>query len=155
MGISMDKFDQHLLELLQQDGRLSTVELAERVGLSASPCARRLKKLEQQGVIEGYSALLNRQKIGIAMTVFVEVSLSNHQAQSIDKFESEIVEMKQVVSCHVVSGAYDYLLEVVSQDLNDYELFIRQLQCVDNVKDIHTHMAMRQVKGRASLPILN
>ncbi|NOI67467.1 Lrp/AsnC family transcriptional regulator [Vibrio sp. 99-8-1] len=151
----MDKFDQHLLELLQQDGRLSTVELAERVGLSASPCARRLKKLEQQGVIEGYSALLNRQKIGIAMTVFVEVSLSNHQAQSIDKFESEIVEMKQVVSCHVVSGAYDYLLEVVSQDLNDYELFIRQLQCVDNVKDIHTHMAMRQVKGRASLPILN
>ncbi|WP_317917240.1 Lrp/AsnC family transcriptional regulator [Vibrio sp. MACH09] len=151
----MDKFDQHLLELLQQDGRLSTVELAERVGLSASPCARRLKKLEQQGVIEGYSALLNRQKIGIAMTVFVEVSLSNHQAQSIDKFEAEIVEMKQVVSCHVVSGAYDYLLEVVSQDLNDYELFIRQLQCVDNVKDIHTHMAMRQVKGRASLPILN
>lgn len=155
MGISMDKFDQHLLELLQQDGRLSTVELAERVGLSASPCARRLKKLEQQGVIEGYSALLNRQKVGIAMTVFVEVSLSNHQAQSIDKFESEIVEMKQVVSCHVVSGAYDYLLEVVSQDLNDYELFIRQLQCVENVKDIHTHMAMRQVKGRASLPILN
>ncbi len=150
----MDKFDRHLLSLLQKDGRLTTVELAERVGLSASPCARRLKKLEDQGVIEGYCASLNRKKIGIAMTVFVEVSLSNHQAASIDDFESAISDMDEIVSCHVVSGAYDYLLEVISKDLNDYEDFTRKLQCLNNVKDIHTHLAMRQVKGNSPLPIL-
>lgn len=150
----MDKFDRHLLALLQKDGKLTTVELAERVGLSATPCTRRVKKLEEQGVIEHYSAQLSREKIGIGMTVFVEVSLSNHQASSIDLFESEMGSMQQIVSCYVVSGGYDYLLEVVSHNLKDYEQFIRQLQCLDNVKDIHTHMAMRQIKTRSPLPIL-
>ncbi|TOP14486.1 AsnC family transcriptional regulator, partial [Vibrio parahaemolyticus] len=123
----MDKIDRQLLHLIQKDATLTTAELADQVGLSASPCARRLKRLEQEGVISGYRAMISRGAVGIAMTVFVEVSLNNHQASSIDEFETAIVDMDEVISCHVVSGAYDYLLEVVSKDLPGYESFTRKL----------------------------
>ncbi|ELA8089496.1 TPA: Lrp/AsnC family transcriptional regulator [Vibrio parahaemolyticus] len=149
----MDKIDRQLLHLIQKDATLTTAELADQVGLSASPCARRLKRLEQEGVISGYRAMISRGAVGIAMTVFVEVSLNNHQASSIDEFEAAIVDMDEVISCHVVSGAYDYLLEVVSKDLPGYESFTRKLQRLENVKDIHTHLAIRQVKGNGCLPI--
>ncbi|ARC21118.1 Lrp/AsnC family transcriptional regulator [Vibrio parahaemolyticus] len=149
----MDKIDRQLLHLIQKDATLTTAELADQVGLSASPCARRLKRLEQEGVIRGYRAMISRGAVGIAMTVFVEVSLNNHQASSIDEFETAIVDMDEVISCHVVSGAYDYLLEVVSKDLPGYESFTRKLQRLENVKDIHTHLAIRQVKGNGCLPI--
>ncbi|TON88899.1 Lrp/AsnC family transcriptional regulator, partial [Vibrio parahaemolyticus] len=139
----MDKIDRQLLHLIQKDATLTTAELADQVGLSASPCARRLKRLEQEGVISGYRAMISRGAVGIAMTVFVEVSLNNHQASSIDEFETAIVDMDEVISCHVVSGAYDYLLEVVSKDLPGYESFTRKLQRLENVKDIHTHLAIR------------
>ncbi|EPN5002457.1 AsnC family transcriptional regulator [Vibrio parahaemolyticus] len=149
----MDKIDRQLLHLIQKDATLTTAELADQVGLSASPCARRLKRLEQEGVISGYRAMISRGAVGIAMTVFVEVSLNNHQASSIDEFETAIVDMDEVISCHVVSGAYDYLLEVVSKELPGYESFTRKLQRLENVKDIHTHLAIRQVKGNGCLPI--
>ncbi|EHK2862256.1 Lrp/AsnC family transcriptional regulator [Vibrio parahaemolyticus] len=149
----MDKIDRQLLHLIQKDATLTTAELADQVGLSASPCARRLKRLEQEGVISGYRAMISRGAVGIAMTVFVEVSLNNHQSSSIDEFETAIVDMDEVISCHVVSGAYDYLLEVVSKDLPGYESFTRKLQRLENVKDIHTHLAIRQVKGNGCLPI--
>ncbi|MGC9402115.1 Lrp/AsnC family transcriptional regulator [Vibrio genomosp. F10] len=150
----MDRIDRRILELIQQQGRLSTADLADKVGLSASPCARRLKKLEDEGVIDSYNASLNKGKLGIGMTVFVEVSLNNHQAGSIDGFEQAMCESKEVINCHVVSGAYDYLLEVVTKDLEGYEQFTRQLQRIQTVKDIHTHLAIRQVKQGKSLPIL-
>ncbi|MGR5237072.1 Lrp/AsnC family transcriptional regulator [Vibrio alfacsensis] len=149
----MDRIDRQLLNLIQRDATLTTAELAEEVGLSASPCARRIKRLEQEGVICGYRAMLSREKAGIAMTVFVEVSLNNHQASSIDDFELELAEMEEVISCHVVSGAYDYLLEVVNKDLTGYEAFMRKVQRLNNVKDIHSHLAIRQVKGNGNLPI--
>ncbi|MCW8334781.1 Lrp/AsnC family transcriptional regulator [Vibrio sp. SCSIO 43135] len=150
----MDRIDRHILELIQKQGRLPTAELADRVGLSASPCARRLKRLEEEGFITGYSANLDKSKVGVGMTVFVEVSLNNHQANSIDNFEREVNDLDEVTRCHVVSGAYDYLLEVVSKDLTGYEAFIRKLQCLETVKDIHTHLAIRQVKTGIT-PILN
>ncbi len=152
-GFNVDRIDKHLLRLLQKDGRLTNAELAELVGLSASPCARRLKRLEEQGIIDGYRVSLSRKEVGIAMTVFVEVSLNNHQEVSIENFELAVVDMEEVISCHVVSGAYDYLLEVVSPDLTAYETFTRKLQRLTNVKDIHTHLAIRQVKGNTALPI--
>lgn len=149
----MDRIDKKILGLIQEDARLTTAEIADKVGLSASPCARRIKRLEQDGIIAGYHAYLVRDKVGIAMTVFVEVSLNNHQVTSIDHFEQAVVEMEEVVSCHVVSGAYDYLLEVVAKDLTGYEAFTRKLQRLQNVKDIHTHLAIRNVKNSAALPI--
>lgn len=149
----MDRIDRQLVNLVQKDATLTTAELADQVGLSPSPCARRIKRLEQEGVISGYRAIVSRSAVGIAMTVFVEVSLNNHQASSVDEFERAVSEMDEVISCHVVSGAYDYLLEVVSKDLAGYESFTRKLQILENVKDMHTHLAIRQVKGNGSLPI--
>jgi Lrp/AsnC family leucine-responsive transcriptional regulator len=151
----MDRIDRHILMLLQQQGRLSTADLSELVGLSASPCARRLKRLEDEGYIDGYHAVLNKAKIGIAMTIFVEVSLNSHQAASIEDFEQAIADMDEVVNCYIVSGAYDYLLEVVNHDLEGYEQFTRKLHRQENVKDLHTHLAIRQVKGKSTLPIFN
>ncbi|WP_159737124.1 Lrp/AsnC family transcriptional regulator [Vibrio atypicus] len=151
----MDRIDRHILSLLQKDARQSTADIADKVGLSASPCARRIKKLEDDGVISGYRATLNKQEVGIGMTVFVEVSLNNHQANSIEAFEQAVLDMEEVTNCHVVSGAYDYLLEVVSHDLSGYESFTRKLQRLDNVKDIHTHLAIRQVKESREVPIFS
>ncbi|WP_325894732.1 Lrp/AsnC family transcriptional regulator [Grimontia sp. NTOU-MAR1] len=149
----MDRIDKQLLELMQKDARLTTAELAELVGLSPSPCARRIKRLEKEKIVAGYHASLTRDKVGIAMTMFVEVSLNNHQVTSVDDFEHAIGDMQEVVTCHVVSGAYDYLLEVVAKDLSGYEQFTRKLQCLQNVKDIHTQLAIRKVKDRGVLPV--
>ncbi len=149
----MDKIDRHILEVLQKEGRLSTAELAERIGLSPSPCARRLKRLEDEFYIEGYQANVNKAKVGIMLNFFVEVSLSNHQEPSIIAFEKALSEMDEVINGHVVSGSYDYLLEVVSPDLNGYEEFTRKLHKLTSVKDIHTHLSVRKVINKTTLPI--
>jgi len=149
----MNRIDQHILMVLQQEGRLSTADLSDKVGLSPSPCARRLKRLEEEGYIENYQANLNKAKVGIAMTFFVEVRLNDHQATSIDDFEQVISAMQEVINGYIVSGAYDYLLEVVSPDLAGYELFTRKLHRLKSVKDIHTHLSVRQIKAKSALPI--
>lgn len=149
----MDKIDRHILEVLQKEGRLSTAELSERVGLSPSPCARRLKRLEDERYIENYQANINKAKAGIAMSFFVEVSLNNHQEDSIAAFENALSNMDEVINGHVVSGSYDYLLEVVSPNLDGYERFTRKLHKLASVKDIHTHLSVRKVVNKTTLPI--
>ncbi|RSM25244.1 Lrp/AsnC family transcriptional regulator [Aeromonas salmonicida] len=149
----LDRIDLHLLRLLQQDGRLSTVELAEQVGLSASPCARRLRRLEGEGHIQGYRAVLAREKLGLGITIFVNVRLSQHKEPLVDAFEQAVAAMAEVISCHTVSGNYDYLLEVVVPDLPAYEQWIRRLQSQDMVNDISSHFAIRAVKVMGLLPI--
>ena len=149
----LDRIDLHLLRLLQQDGRLSTVELAEQVGLSASPCARRLRRLEGEGHIQGYRAVLAREKLGLGITIFVNVRLSQHKEPLVDAFEQAVAAMAEVISCHTVSGNYDYLLEVVVPDLPAYEQWIRRLQSQDMVTDISSHVAIRAVKVMGPLPI--
>lgn len=149
----MDRIDRRMLEILQKEARISTAELSERVGLSPSPCARRLKYLEDEGYISSYQANLNKEKLGIAMTFFVEVRLQSHQEESITQFENALLEMEEVINGHIVSGAYDYLLEVNSADLAGYESFTRKLHKISSVKDIHTHLSVRQVIAKRSLPI--
>ncbi|ORJ13133.1 Lrp/AsnC family transcriptional regulator [Aeromonas salmonicida] len=149
----LDRIDLHLLRLLQQDGRLSTVELAEQVGLSASPCARRLRRLEGEGHIQGYRAVLAREKLGLGITIFVNVRLSQHKEPLVDAFEQAVAAMAEVINCHTVSGNYDYLLEVVVPDLPAYEQWIRRLQSQDMVNDISCHFAIRAVKVMGPLPI--
>lgn len=149
----MDKIDRHILEVLQKEARLSTAELAERIGLSPSPCARRLKRLEDEGYIENYQANVNKTKAGIAMSFFVEVSLNSHQEDSIATFEKALSDMDEVINGHVVSGSYDYLLEVVSPNLDGYERFTRKLHKLASVKDIHTHLSVRKVIKKTTLPI--
>lgn len=151
----MDNIDRHILEVLQKEGRLSTANLSERVGLSPSPCARRLKRLEDEGYITDYQANLDKKKMGITMTFFVEVSLKDHQEESIEKFELELIDMPEVINSYIVSGSYDYLLHVVSRDLAGYETLTRKLHKINSVKDIHTHLSVREVTAKRSLPIYN
>ncbi|MCV2403524.1 Lrp/AsnC family transcriptional regulator [Marinomonas sp. C2222] len=150
---ALDRIDRHILEVLQKEGRLSTAELSDRVGLSPSPCARRLKRLEDEGYISDYQANLNKAKIGISMTFFVEVSLSNHQEESIQSFERSLNDMEEVINGHIVSGGYDYLLEVAAADLTAYEAFTRKLHKITSVKDIHTHLSVRKIASNKPLPI--
>ncbi|MBL4831190.1 MAG: Lrp/AsnC family transcriptional regulator [Aliivibrio sp.] len=149
----MDRMDVHIIDIVQRDGRLTTTEIAEQVGLSASPCARRLKKLERQGVITGYRATINRKKVGLGVTIFVNVGLSNHQESAISHFENAILKMNEVINAHIVSGANDYLLEVVTTDLEHYEQFMRKLQTLSMVKDINTSLAIRSIKSNAPLEL--
>lgn len=149
----MDRIDKQILKIIQSEGRLSTAELSEQVGLSPSPCARRLKRLEEEGYIESYQARLNKAKVGIGMSFFVDVRLNNHQASSVEDFERDISSIEEAINVHIVSGAYDYLVEVVSKDIAGFEAFTRKLHRLSSVKDFHTHLAVRQVKGNSALPI--
>ncbi|MDC6168892.1 Lrp/AsnC family transcriptional regulator [Paucibacter sp. XJ19-41] len=149
----MDRIDTQLLELLQREGRLTIAELAERVGLSQSPCARRLKRLEDGGLLAGYRAVLDRKTVQLATTVFVNVRLMHHREDAVQQFEAAMQAMAEVISCHVVSGSHDYLLEVVVGELSDYELIVRRLQALPVVQDINSSFAIRSVKSGAPLPL--
>lgn len=149
----MDRIDRHILATLQHDGRISTADLAEKVGLSPSPCARRLKRLEDEGFIQHYQANLEKEKVGINMTFFVEIGLNRHQEDTIESFESALLEMPEVINAHVVSGSFDYLLEVVSPNLQGYEAFTNKLHKLSSVKDIHTHLSVRQLATKRVLPV--
>ena len=152
-GTDMDETDRKILKHLQLDGRLTVADLSERIALSATPCARRLKRLEEIGVITGYRAMINRELVQLGTTVFVGVSLDQHHADVVEHFEAEINAMPEIISCYVVSGEYDYLLEVVSQDILNHEGFLRDLLSRTDVKSLHSCFAMRTVKTGATLPI--
>lgn len=149
----MDKTDLDILSHLQSDGRLTNVALAEEIHLSPSPCLRRVKQLEDSGVIEGYHARIDRQKAGFSMTVFVEVRLKSHAGDKHIVFEKAILAMEDIISAHLVSGIADYRLEVVAVDLQDYERILKALQSLPHVKDIQSHFAIRSVKTAAPLPL--
>jgi Lrp/AsnC family transcriptional regulator, leucine-responsive regulatory protein len=150
----LDAIDQRILETLQANGRLSNVELAERVGLSPSPCLRRVKQLEQAGMIEGYRATLSRAKVGLGLTVFVGIKVDGHRDTNANALQESVRRMPEVVACHLVSGEADFLLEVVVPDLAHYEkLLIGTLLKMPMIKDIRSHFAIRTVKAGAPLPL--
>ncbi len=149
----MDKTDRKILELLQKDGRLNTADIADKVNLSASPCARRIKRLEQDKIIVGYQAKISRHSVNLGMTAFVHVNLNSHQERDLNHFENTINTLTQVINGHVVSGQYDYLLEVVCSDLVAYEAIMRQLRVIPMVKDINSNFTIRTFKEQTALPI--
>jgi DNA-binding Lrp family transcriptional regulator len=149
----LDRIDRRLLDLLQHNGQLTAHELADKVDLSPSPCARRIRRLQQEGWIQRYRAELSREKLQLDITVFVHVRLNQHQDAVIEQFEQTVKDMAQVVSCHTVSGAFDYLLQVVARDLRDYESWVRRLQKLPNVNTIDSSFAIREVKAGGPLPL--
>jgi Lrp/AsnC family transcriptional regulator, leucine-responsive regulatory protein len=150
----LDPIDRKILAALQQDGRLTNVELAEKVGLSPSPCLRRVKRLEQDGMIAGYRAVLDRRKIGLGLTVFVGVKLDPHSAETAEAFEHAVVKVPEVVACHLVSGESDFLLQVVTRDLDAYERFLSgTLLKLPRLRDVRSIFAMRTHKADAPLPL--
>jgi Lrp/AsnC family leucine-responsive transcriptional regulator len=128
--------------------------LAERVRLSPSPCLRRLKRLEADGVIAGYRALLDRRKVGLGLTAFVELRVEAHSGRTADRVQAEVETMPEVVACHIVSGPADFLLEVVVPDLEAYEGFLLgRLLTMEGVADVRSNFAIRTVKPSAPLPL--
>ena len=117
----MDKIDCRIVASLQNDGRLSNADLANEVGLSASPCLRRVKLLEERGVITGYTANINRESVGLSLTVFVEVTVARHSRKNAILVEQKLADIPGLVACHMVSGDADFLIELVVSDLKTYE----------------------------------
>lgn len=150
----LDATDRQLLEALQQDARTTVAELAQRVSLSASPCWRRVRQLEQTGVIEGYHAHLSRQKLGYGVTGFVHLQMANHMPDIMSAFEREVVALPQVLSCHNLSGHYDYLIEAIAPDLESFSQLVRvKIRSLPGVKEISTSFSLKEVKHAGSLPV--
>jgi Lrp/AsnC family leucine-responsive transcriptional regulator len=150
----VDEIDLRILTELQRRGRISNVDLAKRVGLSPTPCLRRLRRLEKEGVIHGYGANLDRTKLGLGLTVFVEVKVARHHDVEANSFTRAVARLPEVISCHLVSGEKDFLLEVVVPDLAGYERFLLgTLLKLPTVQDIRSNFAIRTFKALAPLPL--
>lgn len=152
--MKLDNLDRRILAALQRDARLSNVQLAEEVGLSPSPCLRRVRLLEESGVIRGYHADLDRAAVGLGLTVFVGVRVERHHDETSSAFREAVVGLEEVVSCHLVSGESDFLLQVVVSDLAAYERFLLgTLLKLPGVSDIRSNFAIATVKSHAPLPL--
>lgn len=150
----MDKFERRILSLLQQDGHLSSQKLAERVGLSPSPCWRRVRRLEEQGIIKRYVALLDPDALGISVIAYVHVSLSDHHSETVDGFDAFVAGRPEILECYSVSGQYDYLLRVVAVSVAALEEFLMQsLLRQPSVQSANTSFVLKQKKYETALPI--
>ena len=151
---ALDRTDLKILDALQSDGRLTNAELAERVGLSLSPCWRRLKRLEESGVITGYQALLNRKALGLGVTAFVRVDIERHTPAMERRFEESIADLDEIVSCHVISGEGAFMLVVMSESLESFSKFALDiLMALPGVKDTRTSFSLKEVKSSTALPL--
>ena len=148
--IVLDETDKQLLRLLQLDARISITELAERVHLSATPCARRVKRLEDTGIITGYQTQTDAQKLGYSLAVFIAVSMDRHTAERFEQFEQKVRSFDEVVSCSIVTGrSEDYLLKVRVRDMAHYEEFLlHRLNRIEGVAQVHTSFELREVFSR-------
>lgn len=152
--MTLDKIDRQILRVLQLEGRISNAELSERVNLSPTPCLRRVKRLEDTGVIHRYVAELDRSQLGLKVSAYVFVRLQRNSTVNAERFEHAIGGLSQVEECSVLSGEYDYLVKVVAQDLEDYERFIKQqLAAIEEVDTINTTIILKQVMSRQPLPV--
>jgi DNA-binding Lrp family transcriptional regulator len=152
--IKLDDIDRRILRALQKNGRRQNAELADEVGLSPSPCLRRIKLLEESGVIERYVALLDATKIGMGLTVFARIWLTGQDVETVDYFTNEVKKLPQIVECHLMAGDCDFLLRVVATDLDDYRRFqINHLTRIKGVQSVKTEIPMQKVKLTTELPI--
>lgn len=150
----LDGIDQRILSQLQGNARLSNVDLADAVGLSPSPCLRRVRALEEEGVIKGYAALIDQEAVGLPVSVFVMVSLERQIEHALDQFEDRIRALPEVMECYLMTGDSDYLLRVVTRDLRAYEAFLMtHLTKFPGVSSIKSSFALKQVVYRTALPI--
>jgi Lrp/AsnC family transcriptional regulator, leucine-responsive regulatory protein len=151
----IDSTDLRILRALQRDGRLPNVALAEEVNLSPSPCLRRLKRLEDRGVIAGYRAVLDRRRVGLGLTLYVGIKVAGHSDELANALEAAFNEMEEVVSAHIVSGpAADFLVEVVVPDLEAYErLLLKKLLTLPGVVDVNSNFSLRNIKSSGPLPL--
>lgn len=151
---AIDATDRRILDALQENARLSHVELSERVHLSASQCHRRLRKLEEDGVIEGYGARLNPEQVGLGVTAFVSVSLGQHGENPAERFAEAIAAIPEVLECFSVTGESDYLLRVIAPDLKSFsEFLMHRLMAVPGVTGVKSSIALECLKRSSALPL--
>lgn len=152
--MTLDRFDKIILQVLQTDGRISNSALAERVNLSESACLRRVRALEEAGLIEGYTALINQQKAGCPVNVFVNITLDRQDESDLRKFEEAVRKLPEVMECYLMTGDYDYLVRVVVADTADFErLHSKHLTRLPGVARVHSSFALRTVQKSLALPI--
>lgn len=150
----LDDIDRRILAALQRDGRMTTQELADRVGLSASPCARRVRLLEEAGIIKGYVAVLDQARVGLPISVFASVKLERQREEELDRFSDAVTRWPEVADCYLMTGQRDYLLRIVVPDLESYERFLKdKLTRLKGVAAIESSFALGQIKRSNALPI--
>lgn len=154
MKPDLDSIDRRILTVLQKEGRISNAELSERVNLSPSACHRRVQRLEADGYIRNYVAMLDPRKIGLPTTVFVEISLSGQADELLEAFEREVARVPEVLECHLMAGSADYILKVVAEDTDDFARIHRQkLARLPGVQGMQSSFALRTVFKTTALPV--
>ena len=152
--MELDRFDARILAALQRDGRVPVVELAEAIGLSPTPCARRIKALETMGAIEGYAAILDPARVGLEVLAIVQVKLTEHTDETVARFEKEIQLMDEVTKCFAMTGSYDFILEVYGKDLEALSnVVLKKLIRVPNVRDMQSSVVLATVKRTVRIPL--
>jgi Lrp/AsnC family leucine-responsive transcriptional regulator len=152
--MKLDAIDKRILNALQRDARIQNLELAQKIGLSPSPCLRRVRLLEESGVIDRHVTLLTPAAVDIHLTVFVRVKLERQDKETVEHFASEIQKATRALECHVMSGSYDYLLKVVARDLGDYQRFqMEHLTMIRGVQYVETEIPLKQIKQSTELPL--
>ncbi len=155
--MKLDRIDKQLLELLQGNAQWSNLELADKVGLSPTPCARRVKQLEEAGLIKNFVALLDRDKLGLKLTAYIGITMDRHTPERFEQFEAEVMTYPEVIECSVVTGqSADYLIKAVVPDMQFYEQFLLgRLTRIPGVSGVHSSFQLRQVIQRTQLPLNN
>lgn len=151
----LDRYDLRILEELQRDGRISNQELAERVGLSPSPCSRRVKALEEEGYVARHVTLLDPAKLGLSLTALVHISMDRHTPERFERFEAAIAALPEVLECYLITGqSADYVLKVVVQDMAHYEQFLLgKLTRIEGVTGVHSSFVLRRPVDKSELPL--
>ena len=149
-----DSIDKKMLSLLEQNARISNAELAEKVNLSPTPCLRRLRRLEDSGLIRGYSAVLDEKALGLQASALLFVNLEKNTKENAEQFEAALKLLPEVLECFVVAGRHDYILRIVTRDLDDYERFIKErLAVLEKIADLESIIILKQILVQKNLPI--
>ena len=153
--MELDRYDLQILEILQSDGRISNQDLADRIGLSPSPCLRRVRTLEEAGLITGYRALLDAKKLGLSLMALIGISMDQHTPERFANLEKAIAEIPEILECLLITGQQsDYQLKVVVRDMDAYQdLLLNKITRIQGVTGVHTSFVLRKVVDRTSLPV--
>ena len=154
--MQIDRFDREILAILQQDGRISNQDLADRIGLSPSPCLRRVRTLEDSGLITGYRAMLDAKKLGLSLMALIGISMDQHTPERFANLEAAIEEIPEILECLLITGQQsDYQLKVVVRDMDAYQdLLLNKITRIQGVTGVHTSFVLRKVVDRSSLPVV-
>ena len=156
MSVKLDDTDRQIIDLLQENGRMPNNELAKRVGLTTTPTLERVKRLEREGVIKGYTAWIDKSSIDKGLTVFCNIKLSVHQLGKMEEFSKHIHGISEILACYNTTGEYDYLLHVVVKDTNEYEKFLRtKLTQIPGVERIYTGIVLSVIKEQSKITVMN